>query len=78
MNVSKYLEVVPLPSICTGTQDEHYKEMEYFPVRESCDNSASTKQVWDKCEELLTEEDIEMRKASPISENVSLEMNVWK
>ena len=76
MNVSKYLEVVPLPSICTGTQDEKHKEMEYSPARENYDNPTSTKHVWDKCEELLTEEEIEMKKASPVLENVSLEMNV--
>ena len=66
----------PLPLICTRTKDEQHKEMEYSPARENCDNSARTKHVRDKCEELLTEEEIEMKKASPVSKNLSLEMNV--
>ena len=52
--------------------------MEYSPARENCDNSASTKHVQDKCEELLTKDEIKMKKSSHVSENVTLEMNVWK
>jgi len=78
MNVSNCLEVVPQPSICTGTQDEQHKQMEDSPTWANCDSSAGTKQVRDKYEELQTGEDIEMKNASPVSDNVTLGMNVAK
>ena len=78
INVSKYLEVFPLPSIFTGTQDEQHKEIKYSHARGNCENSVGTKHVWDKYEELLTEDEIEMKKSSPVSKNVTLEMNVSK
>lgn len=78
MNVSNYLEVVPQPSLCTGTQNEQHKQMEDSPARANCDSSAGNIQVRDKYEELQTEEEIEMKKASPVSDNVTLEINVPK
>ena len=76
MNVTKCLEVVPLPSICTGTQDEQHKEMEDSPARAKCETGIIN--VQDECGELQAEEVSEMKKASPVSENATLEMNVSK